>query len=49
MMMSVFELKKRHFREVLLYFFSTKKFAVESHQLLVEAYCETVEMKQRCD
>jgi len=38
MKMSVFKPKKRHLREVLLYFFSVKKSAVESHRLLVEAY-----------
>jgi len=38
--MSVFEQKKRHLREGLLYFFSVKKFAFESHRLLVKAYDE---------
>jgi len=37
---SVFEPKKRHLPEVLLYFFNVKKFAVESHRLLIEAYSE---------
>jgi len=46
--MSVFELKKRHLWEVLLYFFNVKKFAVESHRLLVEAYGETALIETTC-
>jgi len=42
MKISVFEAKKRHLREVLLYFFSVKKFAIESHRLLVENYSEAI-------
>jgi len=38
--MSDFKPKKHHLREVLLYFFSVKKSAAESHRLLVEAYGE---------
>jgi len=38
--MSVFEPKKCHLWEVLLYFFSVKKSAVELHRLLVEVYGE---------
>jgi len=38
--MLVFEPKKHHLQEVLLYFFSVKKSAVESLRLLVEAYDE---------
>jgi len=33
-----FQVKKRHLQEVLLCFFSVKKSAIESHQLLVKAY-----------
>jgi len=40
--MSVFESKKCHLQEVLLYFFSVKKSAVESYQLLLKAYDEIV-------
>jgi len=45
--MSVFEPKKCHLLEVLLYFFSVKNFAVESHRLLIEAY-ETALSKTTC-
>jgi len=38
--MLVFEPKKHHLREVLLYFFNGKKSAIESHPLLVEAHGE---------
>jgi len=38
--MSVFEPEKHYLWEVLLYFFSVKKFAVESYRLLIEAYGE---------
>jgi len=38
--MSVFEPKKHHLREVLLYFFNAKKSAVASHRLHVKAYSE---------
>ena len=39
-MSSSFEPNKRHLRELLIlfYFFNLKKFAVEAHRLLVEAY-----------
>jgi len=37
---SIFESKKCHLQEVLLYFFSVKKSAVESHRLLIEVYAE---------
>jgi len=40
--MPLFEPRKRHLREVLLYFFSMKKSAIESYQLLVETYDEAV-------
>jgi len=46
--MSVFEPKKRHLREVLLYFFSMKKSAVASHRLLVEAYGEAALSETTC-
>jgi len=46
--MSVFEPKKRHLREVLLYFFSVKKFAVESYRLLVETYAEAALSETMC-
>jgi len=39
--MLVFEPKKRHLRDVLLYFISVKKSVGKSHRLLVEAYSET--------
>jgi len=39
--MSVFEPRKRHLQEILLYFFSMKKSAIESHRLLVEDYDDT--------
>jgi len=48
MKMSVFESKKRHLREILLYFFSMKKFAIESHRLLVEAYHEAALSEIMC-
>jgi len=40
--MSVFEIQRRHLREILLYFFSVKKSTVESHRLLVGTYSEAV-------
>jgi len=46
--MLVFEPKKRHLREVLLYFFNVKKSAVESHRLLVEAYGEAALSETMC-
>jgi len=44
----VFEAKKRHLREVLLYFFNVKKSAVESHQLFIEAYGEAALNETTC-
>ena len=38
--MSGFEPNKRHFRELLIYFFNLKKSAAEAHRLLVETYSE---------
>ena len=38
--MSSFESNKRHLRELLIYFFNLKKFAVEAHRLLVATYGE---------
>jgi len=38
MKMSSYEPKKRHLRELLIYFFNLKKSAAEAHRLLVEAY-----------
>lgn len=38
--MSTYEPTKQHLREVLLYFFNSKKNASESHRLLSEAYPE---------
>jgi len=46
--MSVFEPKKRHLREVLLYFFNMKKSAVESNRLLVEPYDEAALSEITC-
>jgi len=43
--MSVFT---RHLREVLLYFFSVKKSAVESYRLFVEAYGEAALSEITC-
>ena len=40
--MSSFEPNKRHWRELLIYFFNLKKSAAEAHQLLVKTYGETV-------
>ena len=37
---SSFEPNKRHFREVLFYFFNLKKSAAETHRLLVVTYSE---------
>ena len=36
--MSSFKLNKRHFRELLIYFFKLKKSAAEAHRLLIETY-----------
>jgi len=38
--LAIFEPKKRHLREILLYFFNVTKSALESHRLLVETYDE---------
>jgi len=46
--MLVFEPKKHHLREVLLYFFDMKKSAVASHRLLVEAYGEAALSETTC-
>jgi len=50
MKMSVYETEKHHLeeREVLLYFFSVKKFTIESHRLLVQAYGEPTLSETRC-
>jgi len=45
---SVFEPKKRNLWEVLLYFFSIKKSAIESRRLLVEAYSEATLSETIC-
>ena len=44
--MSSFEPNKRHFRELLIYFFNLKKFAVETHRLLVET-CDEAALSER--
>jgi len=46
MKMSAYESKKRHLRKVLLYHFSVKKSAVESHRLLVETYSGSLRFAQ---
>ena len=45
---SSFEPNKRHLRELLIYFFNLKKFAVEAHQLLVETYGEAAISERSC-
>jgi len=47
--MSVFEPKKHHLQEVLLYFFNVKKAVIKSHRLLAEAYDEAVLSETTCD
>ena len=46
--MSSFEPNKRDLRELLIYFFSLKKFAAEAHRLLVEKYGEAALSKRSC-
>jgi len=46
--MSVFEPKKRYLWEVLLYFFSVKKSAFESHRSLIETYGEAALSETTC-
>ena len=46
--MSSFEPHKRHFRELLIYFFNLKKSAAEAHRLLVEIYGEAALSERSC-
>ena len=46
--MSSFELNKRHFRELLIYFFNLKKSAAEAHPLLVETHGEAALSERSC-
>lgn len=46
--MESFVPNNRHLQEVLLYFFTTKKSAAESHRLLVEAYGEQAFSDNMC-
>ena len=46
--MSSFESKKRHLRELLIYFFNLKKSAAEAHRLLVEAYGDAALSERSC-
>ena len=46
--MSSFEPNKRHFRELLIYFFNLKNSAAEAHRLLVEAYGEAALSERSC-
>ena len=46
--MSSFEPNKRHLRELLIYFFNLKKFAIEAYRLLVEAYGDAVLSERSC-
>ena len=46
--MSSFESNKRHLRELLIYFFNLKKFALEVHRLLVESYGEAALSERSC-
>jgi len=46
--MSVFEPKMRHLQEVLFYFLNVRKFAIESHRLLVEVYGEAALSETMC-
>ena len=43
-----FEPNKRHLWELLIYFFKFKKFATETHRLLVEAYGERALSERSC-
>jgi len=49
--MSVFRVKKpkkRHLREILFYFFTVKKSAVESHRLLIQVYGKAAISQTTC-
>ena len=43
-----FEPNKRHLRELLIYFFNSKKTAVDVHRLLVETYGEAALSERSC-
>jgi len=46
--MSIFKSKKHYLREVLLYFFGMKKYAVKSYRLLLEAYGKAALSQTMC-
>ena len=46
--MSSFELNKRHLRELLIYFFNSKKSAAEAHRYLIERYGEAAVNERSC-
>ena len=46
--MSSFKPNKRHFRELLIYFFNVKKSAAEAHRLLIERYGEAALSERSC-
>ena len=47
-MISSFEPKKRHLRELLIYFFNLKESAVEANRLLIETYGEAALSERSC-
>lgn len=47
--MSTFEPKKQHLREVLLFFFNSKKSAAESHRLLSDTYGDYTPSIKTCE
>ena len=46
--MSSFKPKKRHLRELLIYFFNLKKSAAEAHRLLVKVYDDAALSERSC-
>nr|QXJ78550.1 putative DD34D transposase [Kaburagia rhusicola] len=46
--MSVFEPKSRHLREILFFFFNSKKSAAEAHRMLSDTYGEAVVSEKTC-
>ena len=46
--MSSLESNKRHFQELLIYFFNLKKSTAEVHRLLVETYGEAALSERSC-
>ena len=46
--MSSFELNKRNFRELLIYFFNLKKSASKAHRLLIETCGEATLIERGC-